>query len=393
MSQRMGELKRLTHGVVYLAIISATAILAVALNRGAFEQNTSIEVVADRAGLTLASGARVKLRGVDVGRVASIEPSSTGARIEVDLFEDQARLVPAGVTARIVPPTAFGAKYIELVPATGRTDHQPIAAGARVRATAVTTEFNDTFENLTRLMQAARPEKVNRALTASATLLDQKGERLGRLVSGLERYLNALNPALPALAKDLRATGPVLDVYDRSADDLIATLDNLSTTTTTVRTRSSFLADLLASTSEVSGRAGRFMDTNQPGIERVVTVYDPVTTALARYAPELQCLLGGIVNLNSFMEQAAGGRRPGLYTYTRFRPPTTHWIYPRNLPVLREDRGPRCYGLPVVDQSEAARPMPQFDIGANPDPETGRPTSRDPGTTFFGRLSSLVGAP
>jgi len=388
----MGELKRLTHGVVYLAIISAAAILAVALNRGAFEQNTSIEVVADRAGLTLASGARVKLRGVDVGRVASIEPSSKGARIEVDLFEDQARLVPAGVTARIVPPTAFGAKYIELVPAPGRTD-QPIAAGARVRATAVTTEFNDTFENLTQLMQAARPEKVNRALTASATLLDQKGERLGRLVSGLESYLDVLNPALPALAKDLRATGPVLDVYDRSADDLIATLDNLSTTTTTVRTRSSFLADLLTSTSEVSGRAGQFMDTNQPGIERVVTVYDPVTGALARYAPELQCLLGGIVNLNGFMEQAAGGRRPGLYTYTRFRPPTTHWIYPRNLPVLREDRGPRCYGLPAVDQTEAARPMPQFDIGANPDPDPENPASQELGTTFFGRLSSLVGAP
>jgi phospholipid/cholesterol/gamma-HCH transport system substrate-binding protein len=392
MSRRTSELTRFAHGVVYLVIISAAVVLTLALNRGSFEDNTSIEVVADRAGLTLASGARVKLRGVDVGRVASIEPSSKGARIKVDLFEDQVRFVPAGVTARIVPPTAFGAKYIELVQAPGRTD-RPIVAGARVPATAVTTEFNDTFENLTQLMQAARPEKINRALTASATLLDQKGDRLGRLVSGLENYLDALNPALPALAKDLRATGPVLDVYAGSSEDLIATLDNLSTTTPTVRTRSSLLADLLAATSEVSGRAGQFMDTNQPGIERVVTVYDPVTGALARYSPELRCLLGGIVHLNGFMEQAAGGRRPGLYTYTRFRPPTTHWTYPRNLPVLREDRGPRCYGLPVVDQSEAARPMPQFDIGANPDPETERPNPQDLGSTFFGRLSSLVGVP
>ncbi|MFC7505365.1 MlaD family protein, partial [Nocardioides sp. GCM10030258] len=44
----------------------------IAKYRGAFERNVLVSVEADRAGLTLASGAPIKLRGVEIGRVAEI---------------------------------------------------------------------------------------------------------------------------------------------------------------------------------------------------------------------------------------------------------------------------------------------------------------------------------
>ena len=385
----MSSVRRFSLGLAYVLVIVAAAAFAVAMNRGTFQHNTAIDVVADRAGLTLASGARVKFRGVDVGRVTSIRSAGSGAHIHVDLFDAPVRFVPADVTAQIVPPTAFGAKYVDLV-TDAAGDSRPISAGAEVRATQVTTEFNDAFENLTKVMQVARPDQVNNALTASASLLDGRGAQLGELMTGLEEYLGAFNPFLPALAQDLRAAGPVIDVYDHSADDLVSMLDGLGAASRTLTARQSSLAGLLTSASAASARTGKFLDTNQAGIERVVSLFDPVTAALARYSPELPCTLGGVVELNDFVEKAFGTKRPGYYTYSRFRPSDPPYRPSLNLPVVHEDRGPHCYGLPVVDAAEAARQMPTFDVGANPD-RAPKPPAEELAGTFFGALSGLAG--
>ena len=387
----MSATRRLCLGLTYLLVVVAGAAFAVAMNRGVFEHNTRIEVVGDRAGLTLARGARVKFRGVDVGKVSSIDPAASGARIQVDLFDDQVRFVPADVTAQIVPPTAFGAKYVNLV-AGAATDGRPIAAGAHVKAEQVTTEFNDAFENLTKVMQVARPDRVNNALTASARILDGRGAELGQLVTGLEQYLGEFNSSLPELSQDLHATGPVLDVYDRSADDLVTVLDNFGVASRTLTARQSSLGGLLTSASQFSTRTGQFLDTNQPGIARVVDLFDPVTAALARYAPELPCTLSGAVVLNRQVENIFGGKKPGYYTYTKFRPTDPPYRPGVNLPVVREDSGPHCFGLPVVDHAEAARQLPTFDVGANPD-RAPKPPAEELAGAFFGALEGVVSGP
>jgi phospholipid/cholesterol/gamma-HCH transport system substrate-binding protein len=388
----MSSTRRLCLGLTYLLVVVGVAAFAVAMNRGVFESVTRIEVVGDRAGLTLAPGARVKFRGVDVGKVASIDPAASGARIHVDLYDDQVRFVPAGVTAQIIPPTAFGAKYVNLVAGAAAVGHPPISAGAQVRAEHVTTEFNDAFENVTKVMQVARPDRVNNALTASARILDGRGAELGELVTGLDRYLGEFNTTLPDLSRDLQATGPVLGVYDRSADDLVTLLDNVGVASRTLTRRQSSLGDLLSSTSEFSTVTGRFLDVNQPGIARVVNLYDPVTAALARYSPELPCTLSGAVVLNGQVENIFGGRKPGYYTYTKFRPNDPPYRPGANLPVVREDSGPHCFGLPVVDRTEAARQLPLFDTGANPD-RAPKPAADELARTFFGALAGLVSGP
>lgn len=372
--------------------VASVGVFAVAMNRGEFTHHTSVDVVADRAGLTLASGARVKFRGVDVGQVASIQAVAHGAKIHVELFDNQVRFVPAHVTAQIVPPTAFGAKYVNLVAGAGSADVQPIVAGATIQATQVTTEFNEAFENLTKVMQAARPDQVNRALTASARILDGRGAQLGELVTGLEEYLGEFNSVLPELSQDLHATAPFLAVYDRSADDLVTLLDHVGVTGRTLTARQSALGDLLTGTSEFSTRTKKFLDVNQPGIAQVVTLFAPVTAALAKYAPELPCVFGGVVELNKQVENIFGGKRPGYFTYTKFRPADTPYRPGVNLPLVREDRGPNCFGLPVIDQGEASRPLPTFDVGANPDQEP-KPPADELAGTFFGVLQGLVSGP
>lgn len=385
----MRALRRFALGVTYLLIVVAAGAFAIAMNRGVFQHNTPIEVISDRAGLTLADGARVKFRGVDVGTVASIDPVPAGARIRVNLFDSQVKFVPADVTAHIIPPTAFGAKYIDLVVA--HSGGQSIEADAQVQTTQVTTEFNDTFANLTKLLDAAQPEKVNAALTASANALYGRGTDLGKLLSGLDSYLGEFNSSLPALSRDLSAAVPVAEVYNRSADNIVTLLNNLGETSRTATAQPSALAELLAGVSRFSATTGGFLNTNQPGIQKVVNLFDPVTAALAQYAPELPCTFGGVVVADNFVERAIGGVLPGYNVDARFVPAGSPYRYPANLPKIGEDRGPQCYGLPVVNQADAARQLPIFNVGAGPG--TVVPTS--PGnlaTTFFGPLAPLLGA-
>jgi phospholipid/cholesterol/gamma-HCH transport system substrate-binding protein len=379
--------RRFLLGLLLIALVIATAGMAYASYRGTFSKYLDVTVNSDRAGLTLATGARVKLRGVDVGRVASVRPAANGASIGVEIFAEQANAIPSNVTAQIVPPTAFGAKYIQL------TSNQPtsssLRAGSQLKATSVTTEFNEGFENLTRVLDAARPSEVNSALTAGAELLDGRGDDLGRLVTESETYLREFNTVLPAVQHDLALGADVLDTYDRLAPDLIDLTRDITPLSKTLASHDDELADLMGQSSNFSAQTRRILDRNRQAIYALLQLFDPVTRAVARYAPQFPCWLGGLAETTPMAERAIGGDRPGLSAYTRFRPSDEPWKYPDNLPILGEDRGPACYGLPTVTQREAERPMPDFDVGANPDHAPQSPAD-ELSTTFFGALAGLV---
>ena len=57
-------------------------------------------MVADRAGLVMDANSIVKYRGVEVGRVASIQPKD-GATLYLEVQSSQLRYIPANVEAQI----------------------------------------------------------------------------------------------------------------------------------------------------------------------------------------------------------------------------------------------------------------------------------------------------
>lgn len=177
--------RQVVYGFVFIALVAALVAGTIAKYRGAFEDNVVVTVQADRAGLTLAPGAPIKLRGVEIGRVGHIDndPTADGGAggkvsIELEIDADKVDRVPADVTAQIVPPTAFGAKYVQLTPpaddpgSSGGT----IEAGAVIPADRVTVEVDEAFENLTKVLDVARPAEVNSALTAVAGAVEERGQ-------------------------------------------------------------------------------------------------------------------------------------------------------------------------------------------------------------------------
>src|SRR5690606_6809135 len=102
--------RKLIYGLTFIALIGALIVGTVAVYRGALRSSVPLAVETDRAGLTLAVGAPVKLRGVEIGRVGKItqRPGAAGAEgavtILLEIATDKFDRVPGDVTAQIIPP-------------------------------------------------------------------------------------------------------------------------------------------------------------------------------------------------------------------------------------------------------------------------------------------------
>jgi phospholipid/cholesterol/gamma-HCH transport system substrate-binding protein len=383
--------RQLVAGLVFLALLAAVVGGVVALYRGDFADTVPITVEAGRAGLTMDAGSPVKVRGVEVGTVSAVRTRGDSVVIEADIDRDRIGDIPAGVTAQLVPPTAFGAKYVQLTPPADVTGAGSLRAGSVITADRVTVEVNQAFSNLTKVLDAARPSEVNSALTAVAGAVDGRGEAIGSTIESLDGYLGDLDPFLATLVGDVRTSVPVLDTYQRATSDLLATARHASTTASTLDQRQTSLRSLLTGLHDTADSTDALLKDSRADLHRTLSLSDPIIGVLAGYAPELTCLVPGLVRVNELGEKAVGGGLfPGVTTFTRVQHEDTPYRAPTNLPQIGDNGGPGCYGLPVVSASEARQPFRNFDTGANP----AQPGTEDPvnttSNTLFGVLAGLV---
>jgi phospholipid/cholesterol/gamma-HCH transport system substrate-binding protein len=95
-------------------VVGGAMWLCSAIFAGTLTTYVPVTVTSERAGLVMESGAKVKMRGVQVGRVSGVDGGRNLARLHLELFPDQVGYIPANAGAQIRASTAFGAKYVDL---------------------------------------------------------------------------------------------------------------------------------------------------------------------------------------------------------------------------------------------------------------------------------------
>ncbi len=107
-------------GLAMVVVIGLIVALAVSLFRGSFTETVPVTVISDRAGLVMNPDAKVKMHGVQVGKVSSIEAKPDGtAAIHLAMDPSQLHLIPANVHVDIASSTVFGAKSVAVRGAVG----------------------------------------------------------------------------------------------------------------------------------------------------------------------------------------------------------------------------------------------------------------------------------
>lgn len=352
---------RLLAGAGVVTVIAALVAFALARFSGEFTGSVPVTVLAERAGLVMNPDAKVKMRGVEVGRVASIDERPDGkAELHLEMNPGQLELIPANATVDIASSTAFGAKFVEFN-APENPSPTPLAAGAVVPADHVTVEINTVFEQLTSVLAEVEPTKLNETLGALSRGMSGRGNAFGQTLVNVDNLLATIEPALPTMQREMSTAPTVLDSYNNAANDLVQITRNATKISKSIVDKQQNLDATLKSMSTFADTGNAFVAANHQALANVMRLFLPTTGLFDRYNPALTCSLKGLADFGSQPQDPAPGGLPlsasFLWGHERYR-------YPGDLPKVAAKGGPRCEVLPVAFEQH-----PNYvvtDTGTNP---------------------------
>jgi phospholipid/cholesterol/gamma-HCH transport system substrate-binding protein len=347
-----------------LALLSAIALfLYVTLSffRGTFSSSVPVTLASDRSGLVMESGAKVKMRGVQVGRVATIQGGDDPVRLHLEIFPDQIPYIPANVEAQIRATTAFGAKYVDLIYPSAPSPKR-LSAGAVIQSQNVSTEVNTVFQNLTDVLGQIDPAKLNGVLTALADGLRGRGETIGEATTAANEVLLAVNPRAENIRRDWRSLQGFSETYSGAAQNILSVLNSVSTTSTTLTDHATNLDSLLVNVVGFARSGTDLIAPNKDNLVTAVNALESTTRLLLKYNPALTCTLVGAKHfLDKGGYEFGGGNGKSLVLDAAILLGDDPYKYPDHLPVVGAKGGPGgqpgCGSLPDVAKNWPVRQL------------------------------------
>jgi virulence factor Mce-like protein len=354
---------RTVAGLVTLIVVAGIVGLCVTLFRGDFAKTSPVTVLSPRAGLVMDPDAKVKMHGVQVGKVSSIEERPDG-QAAIHLAMDNARLplIPANALVDIASTTVFGAKFVQLIdPA--QPSSQSMHAGQILDATHVTVEFNTLFRQLTATLSKIDPAKLNETLGAIASAFNGRGKEFGQALADLDTALAKVQPSLPALSHDIAVAPAVINAYADAAPDLLNIVANTTQVSQTVVEEQHNLDAFLISAIGLADVANDVVGTNRQPLTDVLRLLVPTTDLTNQYNQAINCGLGGI----GLLAKIPPSENPGIDISASFILGVERYRYPKNLPRVAASGGSHCadMSLPVLPFAKRP-PFLVTDVGANP---------------------------
>lgn len=345
---------------ILVLVICSLVLVAGGMFAGSFRQFVPVTLKSDRAGLVMEPGAKVKLRGVPVGRVGAVDSSPDQVSLQLELNPDDVQWIPENVTAEIRATTAFGAKYVDLVMPRDPSPRR-LAAHAVLQSTNVSTEVNTVFENLRDLLQRIDPAKLNAVLSALAQGLRGRGAQIGEATTGATEVLAAMNDRADTLRADFRSLKNFSDTYALATKDILTTLDAVSVASTSIKDNASNLDALLTGVTGLSHSGIGLLVPSKDNLVAATNQLVPTTDLLMKYNPELTCLLVGASDyINTVgLDQSGGINGKSLTLDVALLLGDDPYRYPDNLPRVGAKGGPGgkpgCGALPDVSKNYPVR--------------------------------------
>lgn len=286
-------------------------------------------------------GDDVRVVGVPVGRIESIEPRAENVKITMSVRKDVP--LPADVHALLMAPNIVSARVIQLAPA--YTEGEKLGDGAVLGEdrTAVPVEWDEVKQELTQLSAQLAPEsgKLNGVLSAfvnqAADTFDGNGDSFrnalrelstttGRLgdsrtdlfgtVKNLQVLVDALSGSNEQIVQFTDHVAAVSAVLADSSKDLDVTLGTLSQALRDVRgflhnnndaliAQVNKLADFTSMLSEQSDNFEQVLHITPHGLVNFYNIYNPAQGSLAGllslpdFANPVQFICGGVFDIGS----------------------------------------------------------------------------------------------
>ncbi|MFJ4439225.1 MCE family protein [Streptomyces sp. NPDC088923] len=357
-------------GIAFLVLAALLIWLAVAVYQKDFSDDPRVVVETGSVGNEMHIGAEVKLRGVVVGEVRSIDASRQGARLTLAMKPGTLKSIPDDVRAQMLPTTLFGERYVALVADTARPvrtlDADAVIPQDR---SANAIELQQVLDHTLPLLTAVQPQKLSATLSAVSQALDGRGDKLGETLTELDAHLKEFNPELPALNEDLKQLVKVSHVYADAAPGIVDALHDLTTTSGTLAEKEGDLSAAYAGTTRAAEDVDGFLRANKDTIIRLSTTSRGTLQLLAEYSAEFPCTLRALTEFTPRMDRALGKgtAHHGVHVEVTTVPSKGAYLPGRDAPAYTASGGPRCYSAPYLGEASGTEPAAVASASADED--------------------------
>jgi virulence factor Mce-like protein len=334
----------------YVRIALAVA-LAVALLGGAaivlrqnFFRSTRINAYFTTA-TAIYPGDEVRIAGVKVGTIATIQPDGTQAKMVLDV--DHGIAVPADAKAVIVAQNLVSARYVQLTP--GYESGPKMADGATIPIdrTAVPVEWNEVKEQLSRLATELGPQNgmstgsVGRFIDSAAAALNGNGDKLRQTLAQLSGVGRILADGSTDIVDTIANLQTFVTALRDSNTQIVQFQNRFATLTSVVDSSRSDLDGALKNLSEVVGETTRFIEgTRDKTAEQIQRLAD-VTGNLAEHRMALENVLHiaphSIANAVNMFDPRTGAAS-GVFVLNNISNPT--WAFCTMIGALQNVTAP-----------------------------------------------------
>lgn len=247
-----------------------------------------------RAGLNVRPGDEVRVRGVPVGTISSIDVDRETYTARYTLSVDGDAPIAPDTTASLVPKTLFGDKYVELQGAPADGDHLGDGAHIPLERTSAPSEVQEVLDRLEPVLAEVDPVTFANVIAATAEGLDGTGADIATLVDALPDALATITANQQDLGRIFRSVPGIAGTLEDRVDQLVQVAESFGTLATTIDENEEELVRFVTDTADLSARAAELLTAEEVRLTRILDDAFSVVDLVAEQPDALPRLLDGL---------------------------------------------------------------------------------------------------
>lgn len=295
----------------------------------------------------------VTYRGVQLGKVTSVELTPNGAKATLSL--DTSPKVPADLTAQVLSVSAVGEQYVDLRPKTDSPPYLHDGSVIAVRDTTIPQPVGPMLEQVNALVHSIPKTKLGQLLDESFHAFNGSGYDLGSLIDSTKTIARDSNGVVDRTRTLTEDTGPLLDSQARTTDSIRTWARSLAGISDVFAHDDANVRTLLRNGPGAANEASRLLDQLKPTLPVLLANLTTIGQIGITYHPSLEQLLVLLPSAVAIERAAAAENHPegtaqGDFALTiddppictvGFMPPNT-WRSPDDLSDIDTPDGLYC---------------------------------------------------
>jgi phospholipid/cholesterol/gamma-HCH transport system substrate-binding protein len=308
-------------------------------------------------------GDQIRIVGVPVGTIDSIEPRAEDVKITMSV--DRGVKVPADARAIIMSPNLVAARFIQLAPAYTSGPALPSEATIALNHTAVPVEWDEVKQSLTDLAKQLSPAAgqlqgpLGKAINQAADTFNGNGDSFRTSLRELSRAAGRLGDSRTDIFGTVKNLQVLVDALSASNEQIVAFSGHVASVSQVLAKSSTHLDNTLGTLNQALIDVKGFLQENNSTLIGTVDKLTDLTQVLSDQSEDIEQVLHvagpGIANFYNIYDPAQGTLN-GLISIPEFANPV-QFICGGSFDTAAGPSGPEYYKRAEICRERLGPPL------------------------------------